>query len=201
MSSRRKFLVHAVAGIAALRAARLRAQDPASADSALDADPLREPWITGRQRDTLTALDSDPIIVALERRMRCTCGCTLDIYTCRTTDFTCTFSPALHKEVVQMYQAGRTPEEIIAFFVEREGEAILMAPPAEGFNVAGYVVPGLVMLSGALALAAWISRRRGAVAAEAAAAAPHAARPISPASEPDEAQKEALRRALDQVES
>ncbi len=177
-------------------------QAPTPADTVLDADPLREPWMTGRQRDTLTALDSDPIIVALERRLRCTCGCTLDIYTCRTTDFTCTFSPALHKEVVAMYQEGKSPEEIIAFFVAREGEAILMAPPPEGFNLAGYVVPGLVMLSGSLALLAWLSRRRQAVAVtESAAAAPQGARPISPGGEPDEAQKEALRRALDQVES
>ena len=200
MTSRRGFLVAAVGAAFAPRLISAQAQD--SPDSIRDADPLREPWLAGRQRDTLTALDSDPIIVALERRLRCTCGCTLDIYTCRTTDFTCTFSPALHKEVVQMYQGGQTPEQIITFFVEREGEAILMAPPAEGFNVAGYVVPGLVMASGALALAAWLSRRRVAVAtAESSAAAPFAARPVSPDGEPDAAQKEALRRALDEVES
>lgn len=200
MTGRRGFLLAIVGGAFAPRLMPVEAQDPV--DSTLDADPLRQPWMTGRQRDTLTALDSDPIIVALERRMRCTCGCTLDIYTCRTTDFTCTFSPALHKEVVEMYQAGRTPEEIIGFFVEREGEAILMAPPPEGFNLAGYLVPGLVVLSGGLALIAWLTRRRELVAAtEPAAGAPDGARPILPISEPDAAQQEALRRALEDVES
>lgn len=204
MSSRRGFLVGAFGGLVALRAARPQDQgaSPTAGDSLTDADPLRQPWMTGRQRDTLTALDSDPIIVALERRLRCTCGCTLDIYTCRTTDFTCTFSPALHKEVVQMYQAGQTPEQIIAFFVEREGEAILMAPPPEGFNLAGYLVPGLVVLSGGLALIAWLTRRRELIAATGpAAAAPDGAGSMSPVLEPDAEQKEALRRALDEVES
>jgi cytochrome c-type biogenesis protein CcmH len=205
VTGRRHFTLHAGAAVAAaaLRAVPLRAQSPAGADTALDADPLRQPWATGRQRDTLTPFDSDPIIVALERRMRCTCGCTLDIYTCRTTDFTCTFSPALHKEVVEMYQGGQTPEQIIAFFVAREGEAILMAPPAEGFNLAGYLVPGLVMASGALALAAWLSRRRALVATVEGADGGGAAGAVAShaTAEPDPSQQDALRRALDEVES
>lgn len=175
----------------------LRAQDQEEATPVAgldDADRLYSPEWAGRNRDTLTALDNDPLVIATERRMRCTCGCTLDIYTCRTTDFTCTFSPALHKEVIALWVEGKTPEEIIDFFVAREGEAILMAPPAEGFNVAGYVVPGLVMLTGALGLAAWISRRKAEVAAVEITAAPVA-------TTPDEAARERLRRALDDVES
>ena len=94
-------------------ALRAQAQDGAGA-TADSADRLYQPDWTGRTRDTLTALDNDPVIIATERRMRCTCGCTLDIYTCRTTDFTCTFSPALHREVVALYTDGKNPEEIIA---------------------------------------------------------------------------------------
>src|SRR4051794_6291308 len=33
---------------------------------------------------------------ALEHQIRCQCGCTLDVYTCRTTDFSCQVSPAMH---------------------------------------------------------------------------------------------------------
>jgi cytochrome c-type biogenesis protein CcmH len=198
MTSRRAFLFRAIGAVGALPAARLLAQDPATADTANAADPLREPWTIGRPRDTLTALDNDPVIIATERRLRCTCGCTLDVYTCRTTDFTCTYSPAMHKEVVALYQGGKTPEEIIQVFVAREGEQILMAPPAEGFNIAGYVVPGLVMLTGALGLAAWLTRRRQAVAlAEGGAAA---TAPLDAMPAPDAEQREKLRRALDDVE-
>lgn len=189
MISRRRFL-----GLAALGTvpAVLRAQDT------VQADRLRDPYGVGQPRAALTELDNDPVVIAIERRLRCTCGCTLDIYTCRTTDFTCTFSPELHKEVMAMRAAGQEPEAIVDTFVAREGEAILMAPPAEGFNVAGYLVPGLVMLTGALGLAAWVSRRRVAVAAgiEGSAAAPPAA-PV----DINDAERDRLRRALDDVDA
>jgi cytochrome c-type biogenesis protein CcmH len=182
---RRSFLALAATG--ALPRA-LRGQDTTAT-----ADRLQNPTTVGQPRAPLTALDNDPVVIAIERRLRCTCGCTLDVYTCRTTDFTCTFSPAMHKEVMDRRTAGEDPETIIAAFVAREGEAILMAPPAEGFDLVGYVVPGLAMMAGVVALVAWISRRRGRVA-EAVPVAVDAA-PI------DDAERERLRRALDDVEA
>lgn len=188
--SRRQWLLLSTSAVVPIA---LRGQQPAT--DSLSADPLRNPGSMGMNRDTLTALDNDPVVVAIERRLRCTCGCTLDIYTCRTTDFTCTFSPALHREVMAMRAAGQDPESIIAIFVAREGEAILMAPPAEGFNIAGYVVPGLVMITGVAALLAWVSRRRSAVsAADVGVTMPTAEVSI------DDHQRDALRRALDSVD-
>lgn len=175
----------------------LAAQD--STTTPLSADPLRQPWNVGIQRDTVGVLDNDPVVVAIERRLRCTCGCTLDMYTCRTTDFTCTYSPALHKEVVGMIEAGKTPEEIIAFYVERDGEAALMAPPAEGFNLAGYLVPGLVIASVGLGLGAYLSRRRDVQGG----GDTTTRREVAPSeiAAPDAEAAERLRRALDEVES
>ncbi len=188
MITRRRLL--ALVGAAMLPAAT-RAQD-----TVRTADPLRDPWGVGQQRAPLTELDNDPVVIAIERRLRCTCGCTLDIYTCRTTDFTCTFSPALHKEIMDLRTAGQDPEAIIAAFVAREGQAILMAPPAEGFDLVGYVVPGLAMSAGVVALVAWISRRRGRLTAATVPVAAHSAPgPL------DDAERERLRRALDDVDA
>ncbi len=94
-----------------------------------------------------------------ELKLRCTCGCTLDVFTCRTTDFTCTYSPALHREVVDLFAEGKTSEAVIAAFVDKYGEKILMAPKPEGFNLAGYVVPGAAILAVG-GIVAWIIRRR-----------------------------------------
>jgi cytochrome c-type biogenesis protein CcmH/NrfF len=191
VNTRRDFL----RGVAlSLVPALVAAQDsivPAPDTIARAADRLREPWLTGQQRDTVTALDNDPVIIAIERRLRCTCGCTLDIYTCRTTDFTCTYSPELHKELVGLYQAGKSPEEIVQFYVDREGTAILMAPPTEGFNLAGYLVPGIAVSVVGLGLAAYLSRRRQVEAVATAAAAPAV----------DDEQMARLRKALDEVDS
>ncbi len=124
-----------------------------------DVGTLFNPEVAGRSRVPTVAGDNDARIQATEQKLRCTCGCTLDVFTCRTTDFTCTYSPALHREVVGLYAQGKTSDAVIAAFVDKYGEKILMAPKPEGFNLAGYVVPGIAILLVGL-LVAWIIRRR-----------------------------------------
>lgn len=195
--SRRRFLAFAATLVATRR---LGAQAPDSGAVPSDADRLRQPWTVGANRDTVASFDNDPVIIAIERRLKCTCGCTLDIYTCRTTDFTCTYSPQLHQEVVALYQDGKTPEEIVAHFVARDGEAVLMAPEAAGFNLAGYIVPGLVVATAGLGLAAYLARRRE-VAAAPAGGATIADRGLDAPAPPEGEAAERLRRALDDVEA
>lgn len=185
--NRRAFLGSTAGVLALLR------QQPAGQAGA-DADPLRNPQAAGRSRLPITDWNNDPIIKETETRLKCTCGCNLDIFTCRTTDFTCTYSPQLHLEIVDLFQQGLSPEEVIAAFVEKYGEQALMAPRAEGFNLAGYLVPGLATLAAAVGLGVYLLRRqRHAVPAEAAAPAEAAPPPASPED------IERLRRALSEV--
>jgi cytochrome c-type biogenesis protein CcmH len=107
---------------------------------------LRDPASAGRSREPVGHGDNDPFVTGVEKRLQCTCGCTLDIYTCRTTDFTCTYSPALHKEVLALQDEGKTADEIVAAFVAKYGEKVLLAPKPEGFNILGYVLPSLAVL-------------------------------------------------------
>lgn len=99
------------------------------------------PSMTDDQRDTL------------EHQIRCQCGCTLDVYTCRTTDFSCQVSPAMHRDVMALVQGGYSASEIIDAFVGTYGERVLMAPKKEGFNWAGYIVPFAALGAGAAAVA------------------------------------------------
>ena len=123
----------------------------------------------------------------------------LDVYTCRTTDFTCTFSPAMHREVIALVVAGKTPEQVIQAFIASDGEKVMMSPPASGFNIAGYIVPGLSVAVIGLVLAAYLSRRRA--VAVATAGAVNASGATTPAGGPDQEQLDRLKRALDEVES
>lgn len=107
---------------------------------------LRDPRSAGGSLLPVTHRDNDPFVTGIEKRIQCTCGCTLDVYTCRTTDFTCTYSPGMHKEVLALEDQGKTADEIVAAFVAKYGEKVLMAPRPVGFNIAGYVVPGLTIL-------------------------------------------------------
>ena len=164
-TNRRGFLVAAAGAV--LGAARLAAaQEPGSLPGSGTTGALGDPAAAGRSQAPTTDRDNDLAIQNIEKRLRCTCGCTLDVYTCRTTDFTCTYSPQLHREVLQLRESGMSGQQIIDAFVAKYGEQALMAPEPHGFNLAGYLVPGaLVTAAGAVML--WIlSRRRLRTAAE-----------------------------------
>lgn len=90
---------------------------------------------------------------ALEHRIRCQCGCTLDVYTCRTTDFSCQVSPSMHRDVMALVSGGYNAQEIIDAFVGVYGERVLMAPSATGFNLLGWVAPFAALGGGAILVA------------------------------------------------
>ena len=151
---RREFFV-AAAGALFLSvhpSVRLTAQQPDSLPGTGPSGRLWDPARAGRPLPPVTAADNDAAIQAIEKQIHCTCGCNQDVYTCRTTDFTCTTSPAMHRRVVALAQAGKSGQQILDEFVREHGIAILMAPPIRGFNLAGYFVPGLVIVVVAAAL-------------------------------------------------
>jgi cytochrome c-type biogenesis protein CcmH len=118
---------------------------------------------------------------ALEHQIRCQCSCTLDVYTCRTTDFACQVSPSMHRDVMSLVEGGYSADEIVDAFVDTYGQKVLMAPKREGFNLAGYAMPFAALGTGAVVVAALI-RRWGARAAavQAAHVAEHAGNGVSP---------------------
>jgi cytochrome c-type biogenesis protein CcmH len=185
-------------GLTLLAGKAALAQDAAApAAGGGDRSRLFDPSAVQERRPTVSA-DNDAFIMGLEKRLKCQCGCNLDIYTCRTTDFTCTTSPALHREVVALRGRGQSAQEILDAFVQEYGEQALMAPKAEGFNLAGYFVPGVLMLLGVGVLTAWITRRQRQVAlASTGEAAPDVDAAAAGAT-PEEIER--LKRALAEVE-
>jgi cytochrome c-type biogenesis protein CcmH len=95
---------------------------------------------------------------AVEHRIHCQCGCTLDVYVCRTTDFSCQVSPAMHRDVVALVEGGYSAQEILDAFVDTYGEVALMAPKREGFNWAGHLVPFGALAAGGAALVTVLRR-------------------------------------------
>jgi cytochrome c-type biogenesis protein CcmH len=55
-------------------------------------------------------------------------------------------------------RAGRTPQEVKAYFVSKYGEWILLQPTARGFNLAVYILP-VVMLLGGIVLIVVLARK------------------------------------------
>ena len=111
---------------------------------------------------------------ALEHHIHCQCGCNLDVYTCRTTDFACSVSPAMHADVMGLVSGGYTANEILAAFKSVYGEKVLMAPGKSGFNLVGYTMPFIALGAGAVIVGALLKRWKS----QSPAHAPVAAHPI-----------------------
>lgn len=175
MPTRRHFLLMAGGALLAARGERVFAQQgsgaaavpaegtvpqsPApqgAANVAMDPGAYLEVRLPPKQGATpqLTTAQRDD----LEHQIACACPCVLDVYTCRTTDFSCGISPAMHRDVLRLVEGGYTADEIIAAFVNRYGERVLMSPRKQGFNLVGYIMPFAALGAGALVLTAMIRR-------------------------------------------
>jgi cytochrome c-type biogenesis protein CcmH len=108
--------------------------------------PNAQPSMTAAQRDDL------------EHQIHCQCGCNLDVYTCRTTDFACSVSPAMHSDVMGLVDGGHSAQEILNAFKAVYGEKVLMSPVRSGFNLVGYTMPFLALGAGAIGVAALLQR-------------------------------------------
>lgn len=82
----------------------------------------------------------------------------------------CPSSNPLREEIAERLQAGEEADDIIAMFAERYGLVVLAAPPATGFHLSAWLLPGVFLLGGAV-LAVTVLRRWRANAPAAAAAA------------------------------
>jgi cytochrome c-type biogenesis protein CcmH/NrfF len=162
----------ALAGALSLMAAAprpLAAQASEAADSAAIANEIRTPpgdsvgrlaypEAAGRLVRPVTAADNSALVRDIEEKIRCTCGCNLSVYTCRTTDFECTVSPAMHQVVLKRLEAGMTEAQVLASFQKQYGDMIFMEPPKHGFNLLAYIMPFLGLAIG-LGLVGGVVRR------------------------------------------
>lgn len=125
-----------------------------------DANEVYKP-VTLPAKPNATASMTDAQRDDLEHQLHCQCGCNLDVYTCRTTDFSCTVSPAMHADVMGLVSGGHTAQEILAAFKAVYGERVLMAPGKSGFNLLGYAMPFVALAGGAVLVNVLLRRWMG----------------------------------------
>lgn len=183
---RRGFLVGVAATLGAVVQDSLAGSGPAG--------KLADPRSAGPGLNPTTAADNDARLQAIEKQLKCHCGCGLDIYTCRTTDFDCPVNAGLHGQIVALDEAGNTAQQILDAFVAQYGPQVLMAPPRRGFNLVGYLLPSVAVLVAAAFLIRTL-RRWTRVAAAAPAPSAHPSVDASPA------ELERLRRELERLPS
>jgi cytochrome c-type biogenesis protein CcmH len=139
---RREFLL-SLAGVAVAQTVGARMAGAQGSANSMDMDmsPAKYRPVQLPPKPNATPLLSDAQRDELEHHIHCQCGCLLDIYTCRTTDFTCPVSPSMHVDVMGLVSGGYGADEILAAFRNVYGERVFMAPVKEGFNWLGYVAP------------------------------------------------------------
>ncbi len=161
--NRRRFFAASAAGVATLAIARAaRAQEGAqegqantgAANTVMESDRFKSVQLPSKGPPVMNQAKRDE----LEHHIHCQCGCNLDVYTCRTTDFSCQVSPAMHRDVMALVAGGYSGPEIIAAFTAVYGDRVLMAPPSTGFDLAAWITP-FVALSAGIGLVFVVLRR------------------------------------------
>lgn len=138
--SRTTGLTMLAATLAMASAGPVSAQSQAS-PSGMDYDPARSPG--GHYHEG----EIGEMLLAVERNLRCNCGsCGLDAHSCQF-QMQCGTSPVWTQRILAQLQAGETPEAIQASFVAEYGTSVLMSPPAEGFNLVGYWLPAVAIIT------------------------------------------------------
>ncbi|MBL0937260.1 MAG: cytochrome c-type biogenesis protein CcmH [Gemmatimonadaceae bacterium] len=183
LSSRREFVARtaiALAGIGVL-SSRAIAQEGAqgTAQEAAQAQPgqLEMPASSYKPVSRPPKPNAKPSmdvrqVEAFERQLACPCPCTLDIYTCRTTDFQCGISPAVHGDIQRLVDGGYTADEIMEAMLGTYGDFILNSPRKQGFNLLAWFAPFAGLALGAVGVGALLRswRMNARASAEAAAA-------------------------------
>ena len=119
----------------------------------------------------------------------CDCGChPQSVLACA-----CSHAEEMREAIAAEAKAGRTAEEIIAGFVARSGESILVVPRAEGFNLLAWLGPGVALVIAIAGMALLVRRWRAGGSREA------LAHPAGAAPPPDETDLARLKRAIDEL--
>lgn len=80
----------------------------------------------------------------------CQCGCGAVLTNCPHQE--CGWGVPAKLFIAEQLANGKTPEELVQYYVSQYGEQALSAPTKRGFNVAAWVTPFVVMVVGGVAI-------------------------------------------------
>jgi cytochrome c-type biogenesis protein CcmH len=90
-------------------------------------------------------------------KLACKCGaCNNTVGTCPMLQ--CHYSLPAREKIDEMQKAGVSDQAIIDSFVKESGLSALASPPAEGFNLLGWIMPFVGLALGLGAVAVWFKR-------------------------------------------
>lgn len=122
-----------------------------------------------------------PPVSSVADKIICQCGCGAVLSQCPHQE--CGWGIPNKQFIGEQLDKGKTPDELLQYYVGQYGEKILAAPTKKGFNLAAWVTPFVVLIVGAFAIyylaLMWV-RKRGDTTDEAAALPVTHRRPDAP---------------------
>jgi cytochrome c-type biogenesis protein CcmH len=112
----------------------------------------------------------DPVLAKrfndVSDRLVCQCSCQMILRVCNHVN--CPSAVPMRHEIEKQLLEGKDDETIVASFVAQYGQVVLSSPPATGFNLAAWVMPGFGLLIGLfivfMIVTRWASNRKLAAA-------------------------------------
>jgi cytochrome c-type biogenesis protein CcmH/NrfF len=99
-------------------------------------------------------------------KLVCQCSCQMILRVCNHVN--CPSAVPMRQSIESQLLAGKTDDEIVQGFVDEHGLKVLSSPPADGFNLAAWVMPGFGLLIGFFIVfyiaSRWAAKRRLATA-------------------------------------
>jgi len=105
-----------------------------------------------------------PEIRRVGDKLACKCGvCNNTVATCQMLE--CHYSLPARQKIATLQKEGQSDETILASFVKESGISALASPPAEGFNILGYLMPIIGIVAGLGAIFLFLKKSRKAIPA------------------------------------
>ena len=79
-------------------------------------------------------------------KLMCMCGCGQTLKECNHID--CPLRAGMFKQLEADVARGESDDLILQDFVQQYGEAVLSSPPAKGFNLIAWIIPGAALAVG-----------------------------------------------------
>lgn len=114
-----------------------------------------------------------PTLDQVSHQVYCLCGCVTLLNRCPHLPSECESRSGMQTVILADIKEGKTDPAILQDLVQRYGEHVLAAPPAAGFNLTVWILPGAMLLIG-FGIVVYIVRRWRARVSEAAPPQPPA---------------------------
>jgi cytochrome c-type biogenesis protein CcmH/NrfF len=102
------------------------------------------------------AVDPRPTVDSISDRVMCLCGCVAILNHCPHQN--CSMHEEMRATIQKAIAEGKDEKAILQELTQQYGVKVLAAPPAQGFSLAAWILPGLGLALG-LALVVVVVRR------------------------------------------